>query len=169
MDQNNSESYVPYFLLRNKLLKFFALNILKNLPETLLSEEPNLSTIITGGIPISEYRLCPDCNGEILSSNSPRSISILVCGHVYHRTCVEKKRIENGKIICSDCSESDDLDPIAIPSSSQEEEEENKSHKRQCKKEEAKKERQYYKLENLIQELSADVQDIEVREDDDDN
>src|SRR5438105_3405562 len=89
MDQNNSKSYVPYFLLRNKLLKFFALNILKNLPETLLSEELNLSTIITGGIPISKYRSCLDCNDEISSLNSSRSITILV---MYIIKLVLKKR-----------------------------------------------------------------------------
>jgi hypothetical protein len=50
----------------------------------------NLEDDILGDKEIPELEQCPECNNEILT-RSLKAITILSCGHIYHRICVEKK------------------------------------------------------------------------------
>src|SRR6185369_9796087 len=58
-------------------VRAFALNILKELG------------ILADGVSIPEMDLCSGCREEILAT-PPKSITILLCGHIFHRTCIEK-------------------------------------------------------------------------------
>src|SRR6266487_6217783 len=64
--------------LRRDLLKTLALNILKEYPETLANYND-----------IPGIEPCSLCDKEILTT--PLTIIILVCGHTYHRICIEKE------------------------------------------------------------------------------
>ncbi|RGB22797.1 hypothetical protein C1646_38097 [Rhizophagus diaphanus] len=98
---------------RNRSLKIFALNILKNLPEDILREEPDFSSFkmneaIHEAIP--DNRPCGDCDMSIFSEDLSRSLIMNVCGDIIHRTCANK--VDNrGALPCS-CGVVDDSDPL---------------------------------------------------------
>src|SRR5437764_14003772 len=56
-----------------------AYNILKNLEDDILGDKE-----------IPELERCSECNNEILTRPS-KAITILSCGHIFHRICIEKK------------------------------------------------------------------------------
>ena len=64
---------------RNKALKSIALNILKYLPEDILREEPDFSSIKSNNT-IPEYGPCGECDIPIWSEDPPRSLVLNVCG-----------------------------------------------------------------------------------------
>src|SRR5436853_7897725 len=56
-----------------------AYNILKNLEDDIVVDKE-----------IPELDQCSECNNEILTRPS-KAITILSCGHTFHRICIEKK------------------------------------------------------------------------------
>ena len=76
-----------------------AYNILKNLEDDILGEKE-----------IPELDKCSECNNEILAS-PPKAITILSCGHTFHRTCIEKKLLLTMPNTCSfpDCGKNVDI------------------------------------------------------------
>jgi flagellar hook-basal body complex protein FliE len=97
---------------RNRTLKIFALHILKYLPEDILREEPDFSSIKSNNT-IQDYGPCGDCDVSIFSENPPRSLVLNVCGDVIHRTCASKPD-KRGALYCS-CGVGDDRDPLLPP------------------------------------------------------
>jgi hypothetical protein len=94
---------------RNRSLKILALHILKHLPEDILSEEPDFSSIKSIEA-ITDYGPCQECEIPILTEDPPRSLVLNVCGDVIHRTCANK--VDNrGALPCS-CGVVDDNDPF---------------------------------------------------------
>jgi hypothetical protein len=94
---------------RNRSLKILALHILKHLPEDILSEEPDFSSIKSNDT-IPDYGSCQECEIPILTEDPPRSLVLNVCGDVIHRTCANK--VDNrGALPCS-CGVVDDNDPF---------------------------------------------------------
>ena len=67
----------------NKILKSIALNILKYLPENILYEELNFSSIKFNNI-ISDYGLYGDCNTPILTEDLSKSLILNVCDNMIH-------------------------------------------------------------------------------------
>src|SRR5688572_1905243 len=76
-----------------------AYNILKNLEDDIVSEKE-----------IPELDQCSECNNGILT-RPPKAISILSCGHVFHRICVEKKLLLTVPNTCPfpDCEKGVDI------------------------------------------------------------
>ena len=74
---------------RNKALKSIALNILKYLPEDILREEPDFSSIKSNNT-IQDYGLCGECDIPILTEDPPRLLVLNVCDDMIHRTCAKK-------------------------------------------------------------------------------
>jgi hypothetical protein len=94
---------------RNRSLKILALHILKHLPEDILSEEPDFSSIKSNDT-IPDYGSCQECEIPILTEDPPRSLVLNVCGDVIHRTCANK--VDNrGALPCS-CGVVDENDPF---------------------------------------------------------
>ncbi|CAG8856335.1 44711_t:CDS:1, partial [Gigaspora margarita] len=60
-------------------LKTLALNILKN----------GSSDIIAKDVEILELDPCPLCNQELFLYEIKKPITLLTCGHLYHRDCIE--------------------------------------------------------------------------------
>ncbi|CAG8838955.1 15521_t:CDS:1, partial [Cetraspora pellucida] len=60
-------------------LKNLALNILKNgTPE-----------VITKGVEVPELDSCSKCKEELFLYELKKPFTILICGHIYHRSCLE--------------------------------------------------------------------------------
>jgi hypothetical protein len=97
---------------RNKSLKSLALSILKCLPEDILREDPDFSSIKTNDT-IQDYEACQECDKPILTEDPPRSLVLNICGDIVHRTCA-KKPDKRGVLECS-CGVADDKDPL-LPS-----------------------------------------------------
>ena len=66
---------------RNRALKLLALHILKHLPEDILREEPDFSSIKS-----NEAIPCGECDKPILTEDPSRSLILNVCGGMVHRT-----------------------------------------------------------------------------------
>ena len=94
---------------RNKALKSIALNILKYLPEDILREEPDFSSIKSNNT-IQDYGPCGECDIPILTEDPPRSLILNVCGDMIQRTCA-KKIYKDGTLLCS-CGKADNSDPL---------------------------------------------------------
>ena len=90
-----SESVNPSLDNHTKL----AYNILKNLEDDILGEKE-----------IPELDKCLECNNEILAS-PPKAITILSCGHTFHRICIEKKLLLTMPNTCPfpDCGKNVDI------------------------------------------------------------
>jgi len=75
-----------------------AYNILKNLDDI----------VVDKGIP--ELDQCSECNNEILT-RPPKAITILSCGHTFHRICIEKKLLLTMPNTCPfpDCGKNVDI------------------------------------------------------------
>ena len=71
---------------RDRSLKSLALSILKYLPEDILREEPDFSSIKSNDT-IQDCEACQECDKPILTEDPPRSLVMNVCGDVIHRTC----------------------------------------------------------------------------------
>ncbi len=97
---------------RNKALKLLALHILKHLPEDILREEPDFSSIKSNEA-IQDYGPCIECDTPILTEDPPRSLMLNVCGDMIHRTCA-KGTDKRGTLYCS-CGKDDDSDPLLPP------------------------------------------------------
>ncbi|CAG8492596.1 43315_t:CDS:1, partial [Gigaspora margarita] len=69
-------------------LETFALNILKN-------SSPNK---IVSNVNVTELEPCTLCNQELFLYKIKRPITLLTCGHIFHRDC-----IESSIKICSKC------------------------------------------------------------------
>ncbi|PKK56259.1 hypothetical protein RhiirC2_800425 [Rhizophagus irregularis] len=96
---------------RNKALKLLALHILKHLPEDILREEPDFSSIKSNEA-IPDYGPCMECDIPILTEDPPRSLILNVCGDMIHRTCargIDKR----GTLYCS-CGMEEDSDPLLL-------------------------------------------------------
>ena len=76
-----------------------AYNILKNLEDGILGDKE-----------IPDLDQCSECNNEILTRPS-KAFSILSCGHVFHRICVEKKLLLTMPNTCPfpDCGKNVDI------------------------------------------------------------
>src|SRR6266498_310757 len=74
---------------RNKALKLLALHILKHLPEDILHEEPDFSSIKSNEA-IPDYGPCGECDIPILTEDLPRSLVLNVCDDMIHWTCAKK-------------------------------------------------------------------------------
>src|SRR5688572_13933465 len=61
------------------IIRSFAYNILKNLEDNIVGDKE-----------IPELDQCSECNNEVLT-HPPKAFSILSCGHIFHRICIEKK------------------------------------------------------------------------------
>src|SRR6185437_3682657 len=61
-------------------LETLALNILKN----------SYSKKIAEGVDVPELDPCSSCNQELFLYEIKNPITILICGHIYHRDCIEK-------------------------------------------------------------------------------
>ena len=83
----------------NQLLKMLVLNILKYLPEDILCEEPDFSSIKSNEA-IPDYGACQECDKPILTEDPPRSLILNVCGDMIHWTCA-KKIYKDGTLLCS--------------------------------------------------------------------
>ena len=66
----------------------FSLPNLRNLAYSILK---NLGDEIVNGKEFAELGKCSQCDKEILSLNF-EAFTVLSCGHVYHRGCIEKNR-----------------------------------------------------------------------------
>ena len=97
---------------RNKALKLLALHILKHLPEDILREEPDFSSIKSNEA-IQDYGPCMECDTPILTEDPPRSLMLNVCGDMIYRTCA-KGTDKRGTLYCS-CGKDDDSDPLLPP------------------------------------------------------
>ncbi|CAG8675951.1 980_t:CDS:2 [Cetraspora pellucida] len=60
-------------------LKNLALNILKN----------SIPEIITKGVEVPELDPCSKCKKELFLYELKKPFTILICGHIYHRSCLE--------------------------------------------------------------------------------
>src|SRR5947208_10610164 len=69
---------------------------LRNLAYSILK---NLGDEIVNGREFTELGKCSQCDKEILSLNF-EAITILSCGHVYHRGCIEKNYLLTQKNKC---------------------------------------------------------------------
>ena len=78
------------YSLRQQRLKTLALNIIKDYPGTLISD-----------VNIPELEKCLKCDKEILTN--PKSITTLVCGHMFHRMCIEKNFMYTSTSACLIC------------------------------------------------------------------
>ena len=94
---------------RNKALKLLALHILKHLPEDILREEPDFSSIKSNEA-MPDYGPCMECDIPILTEDPPRSLVLNVCGDMIHRTCAGKIH-KDGTLLCS-CGKADHSDPL---------------------------------------------------------
>ncbi|CAG8722629.1 20276_t:CDS:2 [Rhizophagus irregularis] len=94
---------------RNKSLKSIALNILKYLPEDILREEPDFSSIKSNNT-IPDYGPCGECSTPILAEDPPRALVLNVCGDMIHWTCA-KTMYKDGTLLCS-CGKADNSDPL---------------------------------------------------------
>jgi hypothetical protein len=56
-----------------------AYNILKNLEDDIVGDKE-----------IPELDQCSECNNEVLTP-PPKAFTMLSCGHIFHRICIEKK------------------------------------------------------------------------------
>ena len=76
-----------------------AYNILKNLEDDILGDKE-----------IPELEQCSECNNEILT-RPPKAITILSCGHTFHRICIEKKLLLTMPNTCPfpDCGKNIDI------------------------------------------------------------
>ena len=76
-----------------------AYNILKNLEDDILGDKE-----------IPELEQCSECNNEILTRPS-KAITILSCGHTFHRICIEKKLLLTMPNTCPfpDCGKNVDI------------------------------------------------------------
>src|ERR1043166_6379862 len=76
-----------------------AYNILKNLEDDILGDKE-----------IPELEQCSECNNEILTRPS-KAITILSCGHTFHRICIEKKLLLTMPNACPspDCGKNVDI------------------------------------------------------------
>ncbi|PKK77609.1 hypothetical protein RhiirC2_844176 [Rhizophagus irregularis] len=66
-----------------------ALNILGHLPEDILREEPDFSSIKSNET-ITDYGPCGECDLPFLTEDPPRSLILNVCGDIAHRTCAKE-------------------------------------------------------------------------------
>ncbi|CAB4400772.1 unnamed protein product [Rhizophagus irregularis] len=80
-------------------LKTLAYNILKSLEDNAVRD-----------IEFSELGPCTECDNEILSLPL-KALTLLSCGHVFHRLCIEKKLLlaETGVCPFPDCKRSVDI------------------------------------------------------------
>ena len=69
---------------------------LRNLAYSILK---NLGDEIVSGKEFTELGKCSQCNKEILSLNF-EAFTVLSCGHVYHRGCIEKNYLLTQKNKC---------------------------------------------------------------------
>ncbi len=92
---NTSESVNPSLDNHMKL----AYNILKNLEDDIVVNKE-----------IPELDQCSECNNEILTRPS-KAITILSCGHTFHRICIEKKLLLTMPNTCPfpDCGKNVDI------------------------------------------------------------
>src|SRR5437764_2455103 len=76
-----------------------AYNILKNLEDDIVVDKK-----------IPELDQCSECNNEI-STRPPKAITILSCGHTFHRICIEKKLLLTMPNTCPfpDCGKNVDI------------------------------------------------------------
>jgi len=93
---------------RDRSLKSLALSILKYLPEDILHEELDFSSIKSNDT-IQDCETCQECDKPILTEDPPRSLVLNVCGDIVHRTCAGKPD-KRGVLECS-CGMADDKDP----------------------------------------------------------
>lgn len=75
LDMSSSDSYHPSLGIHRNL----AYNILKYLEDDIVRDKE-----------IPELHRCSECNNEILTL-PPKEFTILTCGHLFHRLCIEKK------------------------------------------------------------------------------
>ncbi|GBC08754.1 hypothetical protein RclHR1_08350024, partial [Rhizophagus clarus] len=94
---------------RNKALKLLVLHILKHLPDDILREELDVSSIKSNEA-IPDYGPCMECDIPILTEDPPRSLVLNVCGDMIHRTCAGKIH-KDGTLLCS-CGKADHSDPL---------------------------------------------------------
>ncbi|GES83083.1 hypothetical protein GLOIN_2v1511284 [Rhizophagus clarus] len=94
---------------RNKALKLLALHILKHLPDDILREELDVSSIKSNEA-IPDYGPCMECDIPILTEDPLRSLILNVCGDMIHRTCAGKIH-KDGTLLCS-CGKADHSDPL---------------------------------------------------------
>src|SRR4051794_32244225 len=92
-------------LKRNKALKLLILHILKHLPEDILHEEPDFSSIKSNEA-IQDYGPCMECDIPILTEDPPRSLMLNVCGDMIHRSYA-KGTDKRGTLYCS-CGKDND-------------------------------------------------------------
>src|ERR1043165_7958872 len=71
---------------RNRSLKILALYILKYLPEDILREELDFSSIKSNNT-IQDYGPCGECDIPTLTEDPPKSLVLNACGDMIHRTC----------------------------------------------------------------------------------
>ncbi|CAG8446556.1 10837_t:CDS:10 [Acaulospora colombiana] len=144
-----AEIIASTYLYRNESIKILALNILKQSDEIKFND-----------ITIPEQKPCICCKGKILST-PPTPITILTCGHVVHRTCVEKFLVNKPDPICPDCG---NFFTGSEPQFLLQANEINmaKMEVRPSKKprEDEKEEKESGVLKRLIKELSADISEI---------
>jgi hypothetical protein len=96
---------------RNRALKLLALHILKHLPEDILREEPDFSSIKSNEA-IPDYGPCMECDTPILTEDPPRSLILNVCGDMVHRSCA-RGTDKRGTLYCS-CGIEEDSDPLLL-------------------------------------------------------
>ncbi|POG69121.1 hypothetical protein GLOIN_2v1480248 [Rhizophagus irregularis DAOM 181602=DAOM 197198] len=72
-----------------QILKTLALNILGHLPEDILHEEPDFSSIKSNET-ITGYGPCGERDLPFLTEDPPRSLILNVCGDIAHRTCAKE-------------------------------------------------------------------------------
>src|SRR5256885_417816 len=79
--------------------KKLAYNILKNLKDTIVGDKE-----------IPELDQCLECNNEVLTHPS-KAFTILSCGHIFHRICIEKKLLLTMPNTCPfpDCGKNVDI------------------------------------------------------------
>src|SRR3954454_8344498 len=94
---------------RNKALKVLALHILKHLPEDILREELDFSSIKSNEA-IPDYGPCGECDIPILTEDPPRSLVLNICGDILHQTCA-KAMYKDGALLCL-CGMADNSDPL---------------------------------------------------------
>ena len=81
---------------------------LQNLTLNILKETKHS---VVQNIDVTELPPCKICNKKILTVNF-ESLTILLCGHVYHRKCIEKNFLltKENKCLITECEKT--IDPI---------------------------------------------------------
>ena len=99
-------------LILNQLLKIRSRVLITGLTSYRTRTEPGwtFSTLIIMDKEIPELDQCSEYNNEILTRPS-KAITILSCGHTFHRICIEKKLLLTMSNTCpfSDCRKNVDI------------------------------------------------------------